>query len=69
MPVRKTLPLLRTLEEDTPQMQRIWTNSAFALEGRDTLIGMCLGFYKEVKQKMANGDISEASIYNPPFTI
>ena len=55
--------------QDTPQMQRIWTNSAFALKGRDQIIGMCLGFYKEMKQKISNGEISEANVYNPPFTI
>lgn len=66
VPVRRTVPLLRTLEEDTPLMQRIWTNSAFAIEGRDTIIGICLAFYDELKQKLTSGEISEASVYNPP---
>ena len=69
VPVKKTLPIIKQLEEDTPLMQTIWQNSSFALQGRDRIIKMILEFGKDLQDKLARGEITEESVYNPHFKI
>ena len=69
IPVKKTLPIIKQLEEDTPLMQTIWQNSSFALQGRDRIIKMILEFGKDLQDKLTRGEITEESVYNPPFQI
>ena len=57
-PVKETLPMLRKIRENTPQMQEIWEFSSLGTSGLKKNIKAMLIYEEEIKDALQKGQIT-----------